>query len=261
MWTCSRCQHVNEPRVQICANCGQPAGDGWSTALEKAGFVPRDPPAIPRESRAVVVRSRREPAWVGALRERAGYAGRWILMDARIWATGRPWIWRAIILIYIAYAGYRHLTDPLATDITGWLTVGVHELGHFVTAWAPKFVCVAAGSIFQVLAPLYLIWEFKRQRDYFAVAVAGFWLASSLFAMAAYMGDAQSQSLDMISLAHTNDLENDWHYMLSAWGILDWCTALSWCVRVLAGGVLIGSFAWGAWLCSIMFVTRRQPQY
>jgi hypothetical protein len=182
--------------------------------------------------------------------------------DASAWAIGREPIWRIFILFYIAYAGIIHLIDPHAADVTLWLTICIHELGHAVTIYAPRAVCVAAGSVFQVLGPLYLVIEFFRQRDYFAVCVAGTWLSFSLYWMATYMSDAQAQVLPMINLnGDTSGLQNDWNYMLGGMGILPMCTALSIWVRYLATDILLASFALGCWLCFVMIRGGRQSKW
>ncbi len=168
--------------------------------------------------------------------------------QALLWARGRSWAWRALIVLYVAYAGFRHLADPDYRSIFSGITFGVHELGHLVFAFFGSFLAVAGGTIAQLALPIAagaLLWS---HRDYFGVAVAGGWLSMSLAEMAVYMADAREQSLTLLGFGP--DPEHDWHYLLSAMGLLEPIAAgaLLWSHRdyfgvAVAGGWLSMSLA------------------
>ena len=100
--------------------------------------------------------------------------------DARAWARGRAWPPRALLLLYLGYGLVRHLADPLyGTFLFSGVTLGIHELGHVVTAVLGQFLCAAAGSAFQIAAPLATVFVFRRQDDWFGMAVGGMWLRTS----------------------------------------------------------------------------------
>jgi|PersoiStandDraft_1058852.scaffolds.fasta_scaffold11028_2 hypothetical protein len=165
------------------------------------------------------------------------------------------WVPRALLLAYLAWIGLRCLRDPMAGSLFSGITLGIHELGHAVLAWAPRFLEAAGGSIAQVAAPAAAVALFYRQRDFFGSAVAGCWLAFSLFSLGTYIGDARSQELPLVGLSENP--EHDWHYLLSAVGMLGADRFLGFLTRALAALVLAASLALGAWLCATMFRSRR----
>src|SRR5512132_1773859 len=101
------------------------------------------------------------------------------LSDAEDWAKGRMWIPRAALLLYLVYADFRFLRDPLSSTMFSGITLAFHEMGHLLFAFAGHFICALMGSGFQVLIPIVVIAIFIRQPDYFGAAVGGFWLSFS----------------------------------------------------------------------------------
>jgi hypothetical protein len=242
MWMCDRCQEINESDAPACAKCGlvrkaevEDAASGVETAKPESAAV---------------------TSWLGAVGMWLAGGARGFAADARIWASGRVWIVRAALLAYLAYAGFRHMVDPDATDWFAGLTLGVHEAGHVLTRWAPFAFYVAAGSIAQVAAPIALALSFVKQRDYFAIAVAGCWLSFSLFGLSQYIGDARAMVLPLVTVGG-GDALHDWNYLLGQWNMLPMDTAIAGCVRAAAIAALFASVAWGAWICAVMFATRR----
>lgn len=170
--------------------------------------------------------------------------------DIRTWAHGRWWIWRAVVLGYVAYSGFRHLADPDYRSLFSGVTFGVHELGHLVFAFFGSFLAMAGGSIAQIGLPIAagaLLWH---HRDYFGVAITGGWLSMSLAEMAVYMADAREQAL--ILLGFGPDPEHDWHYLLSAIGLLERDRQLAEFVRLAALLLLVVSLTAATWLCAVM---------
>ena len=185
---------------------------------------------------------------------RAWLSDRW--RDTAAWAAeGRSWPPRAALLAVLAYLGWRHLSDPEFGSIFSGITLGVHELGHLLFAPLGHWLGVAGGSITQVAAPLAVAYGFLRQRDYYAIAVAGTWEGMSLANLATYVADARAQELPLVS-PFSGDPEHDWNYLLSSVGMLRQDTLLAGCVRLAACAVLAGSVAFGVWLCVKMARSR-----
>lgn len=246
MWLCDRCQSINDDTTDACSACGVLAPDTPPPTPDLPSRTLHAEP-LPITVPAGVAGTERLP-----VRERLRAWARWMVADARAWAAGRIWLWRAAILGYVAWAGWAHVQDSQFSDITAGVTMGIHELGHFVTAWAPQIVCAAMGSVFQVLAPVYLLYSFVKQREYFGLSVAGFWLSSSLFQLAAYVADARAQELPLVSLSHTDEPLHDWGYILGQLGLQQMDTAIGGAIRLVAIATLLASLAWGAWLCWVM---------
>ena len=174
--------------------------------------------------------------------------------DAREWCEGRNGWVRAPLLLYILYAGVMHLRDPEYSDWTGGLTFGIHELGHVIMGWGGHFITALGGSLWQILVPVITIWMFRRQRDWFAVAVGFAWLAFSAWGLATYVADARAMELPLLGLS--DDPEHDWNYLLGAMGLLKLDGAFALLIRI--GAVLSWALAlgFGGWTCWRMIRTK-----
>jgi hypothetical protein len=180
-----------------------------------------------------------------------------LLQDARAWASGRSWLWRAPLVLYFAWSGFRRLSDPLRGDFFSGITLGVHELGHLLFAWGGPVLSIPAGSAAQIAAPVAAGWILWRQRDYFGITVAGAWLASSLHGLAAYVGDARVRELPLVAL--TADPIHDWNWILGKLGILSWDGVLAGLLRVVSFGIWAAAVAAGGWLCVEMVRLGSRP--
>ncbi|HSP32862.1 MAG TPA: hypothetical protein VLU46_00945 [Thermoanaerobaculia bacterium] len=178
------------------------------------------------------------------------------LSDAEEWAAGRMWIPRALLLLYLVYADFRFLRDPLSGTIFSGITLAFHEMGHVIFAFAGHFICSLMGSGTQVLIPIIAIIVFLRQPDYFGVSVGGFWLSFSLFELANYVADARTQELPLVSLG-SGDPEHDWHYLLNTMGMLRMDTTFAFLIRCGATVIGIASFAFAIWMLIVMARTKR----
>lgn len=177
--------------------------------------------------------------------------------EAAAWCSGRMWFVRAPLLAYLAYAGFRNVFDPEAGTIFSGITFGIHELGHVLFSAFGEFNMVAGGTFTQLAVPLTTVFLFLRQKEYFGMAVGGAWVSFSLCDMATYLGDARAQALPLYGLS--DDPQHDWHYLLSTMHLLNFDTKIALLIRCFACLILIGSLAWGGWLCFKM-ATNQNPQ-
>jgi hypothetical protein len=174
--------------------------------------------------------------------------------DARNWAQGRDWRWRAALMAYLAYTAFRGVVDPMSWNWWAGITLGVHEAGHILFSPFGEFLAVAGGSIMQLAAPLLVAYLMKRQRDWFGVAVGGTWLGSSLASLATYIGDARAQELPLVGF--TDQPVHDWYYLLARTGLLRHDTQIAGITRFIAVVVLVGAVLFTVWLC----VQMRRPK-
>jgi hypothetical protein len=179
------------------------------------------------------------------------------LEDAADWAKGKMWIPRAILLAYLVYADIRFLHNPLSSTMFSGITLAFHEMGHIIFNFAGHFIGSFMGSGMQVLVPLIVMALFLRQPDYFGVAVGGFWLSFSLFELANYVADARAMDLPLVGFS--DDPEHDWHYLLSAAGLLNFDTFFAFLIRVAATLSGVASLALAIWLLVIMARTKGRP--
>jgi hypothetical protein len=155
---------------------------------------------------------------------------------------------RIALLCFLAWEAVVQLRSPdFEFSIFGGVIFGVHELGHLVFAPFGEFLTVAGGSIAQVALPLAAIALFAKQKDRYAVAVCGVWLAVSLGQLAVYVADARAESLDLVSFSPEGGL-HDWNYLLERFHLLGKDVELGRSVRVagwtcLALSALLGADA------------------
>jgi len=168
------------------------------------------------------------------------------LDDAREWARGRSWIPRALLLVVFALLQLLHI------HLFSGITLAFHEMGHLAFAWAPQFIMVLMGSVFQVGVPLLVIVIFYRQPDYFGMSIGGIWLAYSLWELSDYVGDARSQDLPLVGFASQEDLTHDWHYLLGKLHMLPADHFFAFMLKVLSLGAGAVSVAFAVWLMTRM---------
>ena len=172
--------------------------------------------------------------------------------DAREWARGRSWVPRALLLVVLL------LLQLLHVRLFSGITLAFHEMGHLLFAWAPHFITVLMGSVFQVAVPVIVIIVFYRQPDYFGMSVGGIWLSYSLWELSDYVGDARSQDLPLVGFASAEDLEHDWHYLLGKLHMLPADHFLAFVLKVLALAAGAASLAFAVWLFHLM---RSEAQH
>ncbi|MFW5739517.1 MAG: hypothetical protein ACOC1F_04045 [Myxococcota bacterium] len=190
------------------------------------------------------------------LRERiVGYAAA-LRADALDWAEGRQALFRLPLLGYLLYAGVRHLLDPMYRSWFAGITLVFHEMGHIVFSLFGRTLMLLGGSIFQLTIPLaagaYLL---LRQRDYFGVTVGGAWLSYAAWELATYVDDANKERLGLVGFS--DHPEHDWSALLTDWRLLNHCETIAAFVRVGAFAVWAASMLLGAWLCWVMYRSRR----
>ena len=167
--------------------------------------------------------------------------------EALDWARGRNGWVRLPLLLWFAWILVRHLRDRSYDSLFGGLNLGIHEAGHLLFGWLGEFLGIAGGTILQLAAPVIAGVLFRRQRDWFAVAVASCWLATNLFEVARYAGDARARRLPLVSPT-SGDPIHDWGYLLGRMGLLRHDLAIAGGLRFLAAVAMLAGLAAGCWL-------------
>jgi hypothetical protein len=180
--------------------------------------------------------------------------------DAIEWCQGKNWLVRLPLLLFFVYVLARHLRDPLYSSVIGALNLGIHELGHIIFGFLGEFIAVAGGTIFQLFVPIFAVFNFYRQQDFFAMALSWGWLSTNLFNVATYAADARTLSLPLVSPfgGGDNGVYHDWEYMLSKLNILQYDSVVALIFRVLAIVSMLVCFCAGAWLLWQMILSKRR---
>ena len=176
---------------------------------------------------------------------------RWqvLIQSARQRCVGKSWPGYALLLAVFAWFSLGPMFDAQAWSPVAWMTIAIHESGHFVTMfWAPAAISIAAGTAFQWGAPLLCGWLLWRQGEPFSIPVALVWLGMSLGLSVPYIADASAQALPMISVGNYHPDTHDWNYMLGGLGLLGVEGILSGLCRLASVVAMIAGLASGAWL-------------
>jgi hypothetical protein len=163
--------------------------------------------------------------------------------DLDLWIdTRESWIPRALLALYLAYAGVRHMLDPLYGSWFSPMTLAFHEMGHIVFIPLGRTMTIAGGSIMQLVVPFAAaIYLWKKQDDWFGFGVGLAWLSFATFELATYVGDAARLELPLVSLG--GGYHHDWSTLLTEWRLIDHCDAIATIVRVFAGAIWLFAIA------------------
>jgi hypothetical protein len=164
--------------------------------------------------------------------------------------TGFPLgiLWRAPLLLWLGYTGFRHLADPDYFSLFSGVTFGAHEFGHLAFAFFGELLAVAGGSLMQLLVPIGAGVLLAGRRDWFGVVFAACWLAVSMSDLARYVGDARAQELPLVSMSPDGG-EHDWHWLLDRFHLLPYDTRIAAAIRRAAALLLLPALAAGGWIC------------
>ena len=176
--------------------------------------------------------------------------------DAEHWCDGRsPWL-RAALATYLAYAGVRHLLDPLYRSGFAGITLAFHEMGHLMFSGFGNTMMLLGGSLMQVTVPLLvMLYLLLRQGDHFGLSVGGSWLAFALWELAAYVYDAPREELPLVGFG--DHPQHDWGTLLTQWHLLNHSDTLAAAIRVGATALWGASMVLAGWLCLTMWRARR----
>ena len=170
-----------------------------------------------------------------------------LLQEAAEWCRGKNWMFRAPLLAYFVYVFLRHVGNPLYSSILGGLNLGIHELGHMIFGFLGQGVSIAGGTIFQLAVPVFAVFNFYRQRDFFAIALSFGWISTNFFNIATYMADARRQELPLVSVGG-GGVYHDWEYMFGSMNILRFDTAIAGFTRGIAVLSMLVCFMAGTWV-------------
>lgn len=158
---------------------------------------------------------------------------------------------------YFIYAAFRYATVHENGDYSSvfyFIHGPIHEIGHFLFSSRifPEFLHVAAGTLFQWLAPVAAGIQFMRIRSFPALAVSLGWLGLSLLDTMVYMRDARVLKLQLTSpFSGGGEVIHDWFYLFHETGTLEY----AWRIADLTGAA--GWFCIGAAVLWIFFMTGR----
>lgn len=170
-----------------------------------------------------------------------------------------------LILVYLIY--YTVTNGMHKGTFLDLVSVLPHELGHLLiciplSAYVPGsiklFLCVLAGTIAQLLLPIFVIIYFGLKKKWYSAGFGLFWLGKNFTSIAPYIADARCKCLDYVSLSGESSI-HDWNYMLGQFGLLNLDKALANAVFWL--GILVMVLAVAGMVWEILFkLTKKEEQ-
>ncbi|MFA5272112.1 MAG: hypothetical protein WC412_07240, partial [Candidatus Omnitrophota bacterium] len=100
--------------------------------------------------------------------------------EAVISSRGKCWQLRLPVLLWFLYVLFKYLLNPDYSCLLSQLNLGVHEFGHLIFLFFGQFLHVFGGTLFQLFVPIFAVWNFYRQKDFFAISFSFGWLSTNL---------------------------------------------------------------------------------
>lgn len=169
--------------------------------------------------------------------------------EAGEWCIGKNWLIRLPVLVWFGYVLIRHFTSTQYSSILGPLNLGIHELGHFVFSFFGQTMTIAGGTLLQLFVPVSAMFNFYRQRDFFAITLCFGWLSTNFFNISAYIADARRLELPLVAPFGGGDsIVHDWEFLLSKMHVIKFDILIASIVRIFAMSSMMVCILSGAWL-------------
>ncbi len=117
----------------------------------------------------------------------------------------------------------------------------LHEGGHFIFFFMPKFFVFFAGTMTQLLIPNLFLFYFMGKRSFYSASVMLFWIAVNLFHVSIYIKDARKMELPLLFQGAIHD----WNYMLDRLNLLNFDQIIGNIVLIIGIIYLLLSFVLG----------------
>lgn len=116
-------------------------------------------------------------------------------------------------------------------------------------------MAILGATFFQIFIPLFAVFNFCRQSDFFSAALSFGWLSTNLFEISYYVADANKQTITLVSPFGENVI-HDWAYILEKTGLLRYDLLLSLTFRLLGIVAMLFCFLSGIWILRHMAAAK-----
>lgn len=144
-----------------------------------------------------------------------------------------------ICLATALVAGIQVFSDENWVPLLDSANLALHEAGHPIVGLVSGRLSVYGGTMFQLLFPLLVGREFRRQGHTAGFALALIWLGENLMNVGRYMADARAQVLPLVGGG-----EHDWTEIFSRWGVLHLDTRIGGFTRFLGLALMAYALVW-----------------
>jgi len=218
-------ENLDTPENAPCPYCGaaNPLDSEFCGACYKKLHLPEE---IRAEARArKLLAGARAP-----LRAAPGPAAGQEAPAFRLWA-------RAAVIAALFFFYTRWLVHEKYFSALDYVNLAFHEAGHVVLGFLPKFVMMAAGTLFQVLVPAVCLAHLLRRGANLGWQLCLFWIGQNLLNVSIYAGDAIKQELPLVGGG-----VHDWTYLLTELGLIAQPQAVQKFIFFCGSAVIFWSF-------------------
>lgn len=119
-----------------------------------------------------------------------------------------------------------------------------HEAGHILFIPFGRFMTILGGSLFQLMVPAAVAFEFYKRGDYFGSSLGLWWLGQSFIDLTPYIGDAKEQKLILLGGHTGKELpgSHDWNNILGDLNLIDQCGFVAGLSFTIGSLIMIYSF-------------------
>lgn len=146
-----------------------------------------------------------------------------------------------LVALCVTVPGALH---PFGGGLLDGVNLVFHEAGHVLFSLFGGTVMLLGGSAMQVLVPAACAGVFLWRRDRYSAGLVSLWTGQSLAGVSAYMRDAPTRALDLI----TGDPDtHDWWQLLDGAGALPLAAPLANLTAFLAFAVMLVGVVLALW--------------
>ena len=150
-------------------------------------------------------------------------------------------VFYGLLLFFLAF----NFGQPTLLDNIHLVT---HEAGHLLFGWFGETIGLWGGTLLQLLVPALLAVAFAVRAEISGVVFCSFAFFHSLTGVAAYMADALTRELPLVTVgAPADEADHDWVRIFTQMGLLPHAIQIGNTVRMIAWIGMAGAVAWLCW--------------
>lgn len=139
--------------------------------------------------------------------------------------------------VFLLYLHSKWLTDEnYFLPVIDHVNLAFHEAGHVFTSFFGKFINMSGGTISQIFFPSLCEYHLYKQENKFGFQLCLWWIGENLLNISIYIADANKLKLPLVGGG-----EHDWAYILSKFGLLNNCDAISKAVFISGSIIMLYS--------------------
>ena len=143
----------------------------------------------------------------------------------------------ALTVYFLNYAAH-----PADFHFIDGVNIVVHEGGHFMLAFFGEFLHILGGPLLQVALPIGFVIYYYKNKEYFSSSILLFWVGQNIINTSVYEGDAIMQNLPLLvpfGALGTETAVNDWTYLLSSTGLLNYTNTISYILFAVGVSIIV----------------------